>query len=97
MANPSSRTLVFYPMSAVLVIFCNILQNPLDPQSRKDLDLLKIASGMVERVCLRQLSSVNEVVHLKLVANFVVELKQLAGRAIEKAWAEQSAGSRMQE
>lgn len=84
-------------MSALLAIFCNILQNPLDPQSRKDLDLLKIASGMVERVFSRQLSSVKEVVHLKLVANFVVELKQLAGCAIEKAWAERSAGSRMQE
>ncbi|CAL5869887.1 uncharacterized protein PFLUO_LOCUS4119 [Penicillium psychrofluorescens] len=90
-------TLIFYPMSALLAIFCNILQNPLDPQSRKDLDLLKIASGMVERVFSRQLSSVKEVVHLKLVANFVVELKQLAGCAIEKAWAERSAGSRMQE
>ncbi|RAK96079.1 putative C6 transcription factor, partial [Aspergillus ibericus CBS 121593] len=84
-------TLIFYPMSALLAIFCNILQNPSDPQATKDLGLLKIAMSMMERVFLRQPSSVNEIVHIKMVADFVAELYRLASCAIEKAWNERSA------
>ncbi|KAJ5666490.1 transcriptional regulator family: Fungal Specific TF [Penicillium maclennaniae] len=82
-------TLIFYPMSALLSIFCSILQNPLDPRSRDDLGRLKMATRMMERVFLRKLPD-NEAVHLKLVAEFVVELKRLAEAAIDKAWLEQS-------
>ncbi|PYI05393.1 Zn(II)2Cys6 transcription factor [Aspergillus sclerotiicarbonarius CBS 121057] len=84
-------TLIFYPMSALLAIFCNILQNPSDPQATKDLGLLKIAMSMMERVFLRQPSSVNEIMHIKMVADFVAELYRLASCAIEKAWNERSA------
>ncbi|PWY70919.1 Zn(II)2Cys6 transcription factor [Aspergillus heteromorphus CBS 117.55] len=83
-------TLIFYPMSALLAIFCNILQNPSDPQATKDLGLLKTAMSMMERIFLRQPSSVNEIVHIKLVADFVAELYRLASCAIEKAWSERS-------
>ncbi|RAL13271.1 putative C6 transcription factor [Aspergillus homomorphus CBS 101889] len=84
-------TLIFYPMSALLAIFCNILQNPTDPQATKDLGLLKTAMSMMERIFLRQPSSVNEIVHIKMVADFVTELYRLASCAIEKAWSERSA------
>lgn len=87
-----SRTLIFYPMSAFLTIFCSILQNPLDPRSRDDLDRLKVATQMMERIFSRKLPE-NEVVHFKLVAEFVQELKRLAECAIDKAWHEQSGGS----
>lgn len=78
-------------MSALLTIFCSILQNPLDPRSRDDLDRLKTATVMVERLFTRKLRE-NELVHFKLVADFVAELKRLAECAIDKAWREQSAG-----
>ncbi|KAL4753230.1 hypothetical protein BDW72DRAFT_201587 [Aspergillus terricola var. indicus] len=78
-------TLIFYPMSALLAIFCNILQNPADSQASKDLALLKSATGMLERVFLRQAYSVNELVHVKLVADFVNELCRLATCAMDKA------------
>ncbi|KAJ5923844.1 hypothetical protein N7466_008031 [Penicillium verhagenii] len=84
--------LVFYPISALLSIFCSILANPLDPRSRDDLDRLKIATLMMERMFYRKLSP-NEVIHFKLVADFVSEMKRLAKCAIDKAWREQSAGS----
>ncbi|PYI14703.1 hypothetical protein BO86DRAFT_302907 [Aspergillus japonicus CBS 114.51] len=84
-------TLIFYPMSALLAIFCNILQNPTDPQATKDLGLLKTAKGMMERIFLRQPASVNEIVHIKMVADFVTELYRLASCAIEKAWNERAA------
>ena len=77
-------------MSALLAIFCNILQNPLDPQSTKDLSLLRTATGIMERVFLRQLSSVNEIVHIRLIEDFVTELNRLAQCAIEKAMREAS-------
>lgn len=72
-------------MSALLAIFCSILQTPSDPQATKDLGLLRTATGIMERVFLRQLSSVNEVIHIKLVADFVSELYRLARCAIEEA------------
>lgn len=75
-------------MSALLAIFCNILQHPLDPQASKDIGLLRTATGIMERIFLRQLSSVNEVVHIKLIADFVTELNRLAQCAIDKAWNE---------
>ncbi|KAH8424855.1 putative C6 transcription factor [Aspergillus melleus] len=83
-------TLIFYPMSAVLAIFCNILQNPSDPQATKDLGLLKTSTSMMERMILKQSYSFTEIVHIKLVADFVIELYRLANCAIEKAWNEQS-------
>ncbi|KAL2830466.1 hypothetical protein BDW59DRAFT_170058 [Aspergillus cavernicola] len=85
--------LIFYPMSALLTIFCNILQHPAEPQASKDLGLLKSATGILERVFLRQTCSVNELVHVKLVADFVNELCRLATCAMDKAWAERTGGT----
>lgn len=79
-------------MSALLSIFCSILQNPLDPRSRDDLGRLEMATLMMQRIFSRKLPE-NEVVHFKLVADFVVELKRLAEAAIDKAWLEQSRSS----
>ncbi|CAI7621355.1 unnamed protein product [Penicillium bialowiezense] len=84
-------TLIFYPMSALLTIFCSILQNPLDPHSREDLDRLNVATVMIERIFSRKLPD-TELEHFKLVADFILELKRLAECAIDKAWAEQRAG-----
>ncbi|KAF9239540.1 transcriptional regulator family: Fungal Specific TF [Penicillium roqueforti] len=85
-------TLIFYPMSALLTIFCSILQNPLDPHSREDLGRLNVATVMIERIFSRKLPA-TELGHFKLVADFIVELKRLAECAIDKAWAEQRAAS----
>lgn len=77
-------------MSALLAIFCNILQNPLHHQATKDLGLLRTATEIMERIFLRQPSSVNEIVHLKLIAGFVTELNRLGQCAIDKAWNERA-------
>ncbi|KAJ5758508.1 transcriptional regulator family: Fungal Specific TF [Penicillium odoratum] len=84
--------LIFYPISALLSIFCSILSNPLDPRSRDDMDRLKMATFMMERLFRRRHSS-NEYLHFKLVADFVAEMTRLAECAIDKAWREQSSGS----
>ncbi|KAJ5223886.1 transcriptional regulator family: Fungal Specific TF [Penicillium chermesinum] len=83
-------TLVFYPMSALLAIFCSILSNPLDPRSRDDLDRLRLATQMIQRIFERKLPE-NEMEQLKMVGEFVSELKRLAECSIDKAWSEQSA------
>lgn len=80
-------------MSALLTIFCSILQNPLDPRSRDDLNHLKMATVMMARVFSTDILPDNEIEQLKLVADFVTELKRLAECAIDKAWREQSASS----
>lgn len=80
-------------MSAILTIFGSILQNPLDPRSRDDLDHLKMATVMMARVFSKDILPDNEIEQLKLVADFVTELKRLAECAIDKAWREQSASS----
>lgn len=80
-------------MSALLTIFCSILQNPLDPRSRDDLDHLKMATVMMARVFSKDILPDTEIEQLKLVADFVTELKRLAECAIDKAWREQSASS----
>ncbi|OJJ43950.1 hypothetical protein ASPZODRAFT_135352 [Penicilliopsis zonata CBS 506.65] len=77
--------LLFYPMSALLTIFCHTLQNPLDPHALGDLDLLQTVGAMLQRVFMRDLSSTNEIVHIKLIADFVGELHRLAKSAIDKA------------
>ncbi|KAJ6020242.1 hypothetical protein N7499_003530 [Penicillium canescens] len=83
-------TLIFYPMSALLTIFCSILQTPLDPHSHEDLNRLKVATIMMERVFSRKLPD-HELVRFKMVADFITELKRMAECAIDKAWAEQRA------
>lgn len=77
-------------MSALLALFCSILSNPLDPRSRDDLDRLRLATEMIQRIFKRKLPE-NEMVQLKMVGEFIYELKRLAECAIEKAWNEQSA------
>lgn len=78
------RAILFYPMSAILTIFCNILLHPCHPESSKDCELLHKAPVLVRGIFGRHLS-VNEIMHIKLLTEFVNELGRLAGCAIEKA------------
>jgi len=86
------RAVIFYPMSALVTIFCSILQTPLDPRSRDDLDRMKMAAVMMARIFSKRLPE-GEAVHFKLVADFVAELTRLAECAIDKAWREQGSDS----
>ena len=51
-----------------------------------------MATIMIDRMFTRKLPE-NEVVHFKLVGDFVAELRRLAECAVDKAWREQGAGS----
>jgi len=75
---------VFYPISALWTIFCNVIYNPLHPHIDVDLDLLNSAPLLIKEMRLRRLAR-DEMAHMKMVDDFVAELARLANRAVLKA------------
>ena len=80
---------VFYPISAIWTIFCNIIYNPLHQHADHDLDLLNAAPLLIKEMRLRRLAR-DEMAHMRMVDDFVAELARLATRAVQKARQEQS-------
>ncbi|RAK81355.1 uncharacterized protein BO72DRAFT_444417 [Aspergillus fijiensis CBS 313.89] len=76
--------ITFYPMSAILTIFCNILLFPLDPRAEEDLTLLGSVPDLIKGIRLQRLKD-NEAAHMTMVADFVAELTRLGNCAIRKA------------
>jgi hypothetical protein len=70
-------------MSALLMIFCNLLLNPLDPQAIQDLELLECVPEVIKGLKIRHMT-INEILHIKMVDDFVAELTRLAKCAIIK-------------
>ena len=75
---------MFYPMSAIVTLFCNILYRPLDTQARADVGLLESGSQLLKEMRLRR-AGYDEVSCMSIVDGFVSELARLANLAIEKA------------
>ncbi|KAK4223151.1 putative transcription factor [Podospora fimiseda] len=76
--------MLFYPMSAMVTIFCSILLDPLGENAVDDLKLLDAAPELINAIRIRQLTQ-NETVHLRLVDEFVTELSRLCHCAISEA------------
>lgn len=76
--------LLFYPVSALLTIFYNILLNPLDPQAAQDLELLNRAPDLIKGMPIRQ-PNINALFHINHVNEFTTELIRLGKCAISKA------------
>ncbi|KAK3988921.1 putative transcription factor [Cladorrhinum sp. PSN332] len=76
--------MLFYPMSAMVTIFCSILLDPLGENALEDLKLLDAAPDLIRAIKIRQLTR-NETVHLRLVGEFVTELSRLCHCAIAQA------------
>lgn len=85
------RVIVFYPTSAIMTLFLNIIMYPLDPQAKLDIDLLSAAAELVRNMPVRKMTS-HEIGHMKLVNDFVAELIRLANCAIAKATIEREQG-----
>jgi hypothetical protein len=72
---------VFYPVSAVLTIFCNILLDPLKREAEEDLQLLFESANLIQRLrtgCFPLWRRTN-LTHLE---DLVVELAKVAQIAI---------------
>ncbi|KAJ9144064.1 C6 zinc finger domain containing protein [Pleurostoma richardsiae] len=76
---------VFYPMSAVLTLFCNIMLDPLEPRASDDLELLNLAPELLKAMRSRELLTQNEIANMDKVDSFVAELIRLGSQAIAKA------------
>ncbi|KFX97510.1 hypothetical protein V490_02757 [Pseudogymnoascus sp. VKM F-3557] len=76
--------ILFYPMSAILTIFCNILHNPLDPQAAQDLELINRAPSLIKGIPIPEPSK-NDLFYINLVDEFIAELRRLGECAISKA------------
>ncbi|KAK0702537.1 hypothetical protein B0T21DRAFT_342395 [Apiosordaria backusii] len=76
--------MLFYPMSAVLTIFCSVLLDPLGPQAADDVALLNSTPEMVKNMRIKQVAK-NEMLQLKLLEEFITELSRLSRCAVVEA------------
>ncbi|KAM0274971.1 hypothetical protein ACHAQH_007701 [Verticillium albo-atrum] len=74
---------VFYPMTATLTIFCNILLDPLDPQAEDDLNLLCSIPSLIMSMRKGRLTP-KEQAYFAEVNDFFAELTRLARCAIDR-------------
>ncbi|ETS78790.1 hypothetical protein PFICI_08643 [Pestalotiopsis fici W106-1] len=84
LAGESFWMVIFYPMTAILTIFCNILLNPLCSRANEDLELLRTAPHFIKNIRIPRLTE-NEISHMKMIEDFVAELIRLGSHAILKA------------
>ncbi|KAH6707388.1 C6 zinc finger domain-containing protein [Verticillium dahliae] len=78
-----SRLVVFYPMSATLTLFCNILLDPCDAQAEDDLDLLCTIPSLIMSIKKSPLTA-KEQAYFQEVNEFFAELTRLARCAIDR-------------
>ncbi|KAH8749492.1 fungal-specific transcription factor domain-containing protein [Diaporthe sp. PMI_573] len=82
---------VFYPTSAIMTLFLNILMYPLDPQAQLDIELLAGAADIVRSMPVRRMTA-HKISHIKIVNEFILETIKLANCAISKAMRDQEQG-----
>lgn len=83
-SNSFFSMILIFPMTSFLVLFCNLLLDPLDVQAVSDLELLNQVPDTIRRLKLRNLS-LRETSHMELVYEFVRELARLGQCAVTKA------------
>ncbi|UKZ74457.1 hypothetical protein TrVFT333_002126 [Trichoderma virens FT-333] len=76
--------IIYYPISAILALFSNILSNPLSETAPGDLEILRSAPTLFRSIPIRKLT-LAELTHLKLLDAFSMELARLGELAIQKA------------
>ncbi|KAH7024523.1 uncharacterized protein B0I36DRAFT_208134, partial [Microdochium trichocladiopsis] len=75
---------LFYPLSAIHVLFCDILTNPSEPAAMGDLRLLEATPVLVKNMRNMYLKD-SEVEQLARVERFVAELVRLGHKAVARA------------
>ncbi|KND87494.1 putative transcriptional regulatory protein [Tolypocladium ophioglossoides CBS 100239] len=78
---------IFYPVSALMTLFFNILRNPLDDQAILDVELLSAASELIRSMPIRRVTP-HETAYLRKADEFVAELSRLGKCAIAKSQSE---------
>ncbi|RDA92076.1 hypothetical protein CP533_3576 [Ophiocordyceps camponoti-saundersi (nom. inval.)] len=74
---------IFYPMSALVTLFFNVLRDPTDAQAADDVDLLSSASEVIKTMPVGGITA-RELAYLTEVDDFVAELGRLARCALAR-------------
>ncbi|KAJ3544621.1 hypothetical protein NM208_g2957 [Fusarium decemcellulare] len=74
---------IFYPTWSALIIFFNILRDPLDKEASRDIELLQYIPDLFKMMRSRQLSQTEES-HLKSFGSFIEEVVRLAKLVIRR-------------
>lgn len=69
---------IYYPLSATLALFANILENPRSPEAFSDIDLMAVATAFLNR-------SIQIHKHLGGIMRIFAELNHLAGLIVRDA------------
>ena len=75
---------MFYPMTAMLNLFCNILLDPLDPMVESDLQQISEVPALLRSFRV-PLERDNDTSYFDLIQDFVAELIRLSHCAANKA------------
>lgn len=78
------RIIIYYPITAILALFSNIISNPLDENTLEDLEILQDAPSLFRSIPIRKLR-LAELTHLRFLDAFTMELARLSRLAIETA------------
>lgn len=76
----SNRLLVYYPVSALVTLFANILQNPQDARARSDLKLMNSMTEFLQMLC-----NEDGNVHCRRMASICKEFERIARVVLDKA------------
>jgi hypothetical protein len=75
-----TRLLVYYPVSALVTLFANILQNPQDARARSDLKLMNSMTEFLQMLC-----NEDGNVHCRRMASICKEFERIARVVLDKA------------
>jgi hypothetical protein len=76
----ATRLLVYYPVSALVTLFANILQNPQDARARSDLKLMNSMTEFLQMLC-----NEDGNVHCRRMASICKEFERIARVVLDKA------------
>lgn len=76
----NTRLLVYYPVSALVTLFANILQNPQDARARSDLKLMNSMTEFLQMLC-----NEDGNVHCRRMASICKEFERIARVVLDKA------------
>ena len=85
-----ARVFIFYPISALLSIFFNILRNPQHEYACQDVELLASATKVIRSMPIHRVTT-HELEYLRKMDYFIEELTRLSRAAIDKARLEHGA------
>ncbi|PTB81652.1 fungal-specific transcription factor domain-containing protein [Trichoderma longibrachiatum ATCC 18648] len=90
LAGEAFWVFIFYPVSALLSIFFNILRNPQHEYAEQDVELLASATTLIRSMPIHRVTT-HELEYLRKMDAFIEELTRLSRAAIEKARLENGA------